>query len=76
MLRLAYFYKKGALRSFAAPSTKVTNADKVCFRCTRPNGCFGIPLTRMDIRFDDFAIIFILKNRTLTAWTFDTLIAL
>ena len=52
------------------------NADKVCFRCTRPNGCFGIPLTRMDIRFDDFAIIFILKNRTLTAWTFDTLIAL
>jgi hypothetical protein len=29
MLRLAYFYKKGGECAFAAPSTKVTNADKV-----------------------------------------------
>jgi hypothetical protein len=30
MLRHAHFYMKGALRSFAAPSTKVTNAGPSC----------------------------------------------
>jgi hypothetical protein len=48
---------------------------KAVIRASRSIGDSGIPLTRMDIRFDDFAIIFILKNWTLTAWTFDTLIA-
>ncbi len=50
--------------------------DKLSFRCPRPNGCFGIPLTRMDIRFDDFAKIFIPKITAHSSWTFDTLIAL
>ena len=39
-LRLAYFYRKGALRSFAAPSTKVTNADKTPFGWVSAVGCF------------------------------------
>jgi hypothetical protein len=30
MLRLAYFYMKGGNRTFAAPSTKVTNAGLCC----------------------------------------------
>ena len=37
MLRLAYFYRKGALRSFAAPSTKVTNADFAAIQVIQTN---------------------------------------
>jgi hypothetical protein len=40
MLRLAYFYRKGALRSFAAPSTKVTNADFPDLGCNSANDRF------------------------------------
>ena len=41
MLRQVHFYRKGALRSFAAPSTKVTNADKATLVGSIANGRFS-----------------------------------